>query len=272
MSRVMNIPSMTRAVLLAAAGARPGPARQGNCPARPSDRVRGRPARKDRMMMIEIRFPTFPARATCVAAAIAAVLGGLSAPAQARNVRLMESVPDTIRVTRTHEVLGNLDLRFGSDTARGASIVRRDVVVKGVGTTKVKDVGDDDRVRPSDHDLCARAFEDAVTQLAFAARGARASAIVGVISNYEGAVFDDPTHFECHAGALKAAVTLRAQLAVGPAVPAPPSQVPVVSPPPAPAVVPPVPVVSPPPPVGVVPPPPPPTFRPLPPAPAPAPN
>jgi hypothetical protein len=205
-----------------------------------------------------------PARLTSLAVA-AAALGALAAPAQARNVRLMESVPDTMRVSGAHEILGNLDLRFGSDTARGASIVRRDVVVRGVGTTQVKDVGDDDRVRPSDHDLCARAFKDAITQLAFAARGARASAIVGVISNYEGAVFDDPTHFECHAGALKAAVTLRAQLAVGPVVPTPPSEVPVVSPPP-------VPVVSPPTPVDVVPPPPPATFQPLPPAPAPAPN
>ncbi|MBW8758221.1 MAG: hypothetical protein JF586_11485 [Burkholderiales bacterium] len=207
-------------------------------------------------------------RLAVLAAALVAVLPS----AQARNVRLMESVPDTIRLTRTHEILGNLDLRFGSDSARGASIVRRDVVVKGVGTTKVKDVGDDDRVRPSDHDLCARAFEDAVTQLAFAARGARASAIVGVISNYEGAVFDDPTHFECHAGALKAAVTLRAQLSVGPAAPEPQAAVPVVSPPTPVAPPAPVPVIPPPTPVDVVPPPPPPTFQPLPPAPAPAPN
>jgi len=223
--------------------------------------------------MTTFRFPSFPARASAVALAAAATLASTCGPAQARNVRLMESVPDTIRVTRTHDILGNLDLRFGSDTARGASLVRRDVVVKGVGTTRVKDVGDDDRVRPSDHDLCARAFEDAITQLAFAARGARASAIVGVISNYEGTVFDDPTHFECHAGALKAAVTLRAQLAVGPVAPEPPAAVPVLSPPPTPVAPPaPVPVVSPPPPADLVPPPPPPTFQPLPPAPAPAPN
>jgi hypothetical protein len=127
-------------------------------------------------------------------------------------------------------------------------------------------VGEDDRVRPADHDLCARAFEDAVTQLAFAARGARATSIVGVVSNYEGNVFDDPTHFECHAGALKAAVTLRAQLAVGPVAP---NVVPVISPP--------APVAPPPAPIPVAPepdvaPPPPPTFQPVPPAPAPSPN
>jgi hypothetical protein len=206
-------------------------------------------------MTFVAQIPVFPVRLT-VAAAVAAALLALASPAQARNVRLMESVPDTIRVSRVHDILGDLDLRFGGDSGRGANIVRRDVVVKGVGTTKLHDVGDDDKVRPSDHDLCARAFEDAITQLAFAARGARATAIVGVVSNYEGRLFDDPGHFECHAGALKAAVTLRAQLAIDPV------GVPVVSPP--------VPVYSPPP--AAVPLPPAPTFQPLPPAPAPAPN
>jgi hypothetical protein len=219
--------------------------------------------------MNPLRLLPFPAKVTSFAVAALAALSALAPSAQARNVRLMESVPDTIRITRTHDILGTLDLRFGGDSARGAQIVRRDVVVKGVGTTKIKDVGDDDRVRPADHDLCARAFEDAMTQLAFAARGARATAIVGVISNYEGTVFDDPVHFECHVGALKAAVTLRAQLATGPVAPAPTAQVPVVSPPPAPVVAPPVPVISPPP--DIVPPAPAPTFQPLPPAPAPAP-
>ena len=206
------------------------------------------------------------------AAAAAAALLLLASPAQARNVRLMESVPDAIRATHTHDILGTLDLRFGGDTVRGANVLRRDVVVKGVGTTKLHDVGDDDRVRPADHDLCARAFEDAMTQLAFAARGARATAIVGVVSNYEGTVFDDPTHFECHVGALKAAVTLRAQLATGPVVPDV-AAVPVVSPPVPPVSPPaPVPVASPPPPQDVPPPPHAPTFQPLPPRAASAPN
>jgi hypothetical protein len=196
-------------------------------------------------------FQPFPTRIAAAAAVVAVALAGLALPAQARNVRLMESVPDTIRVSRVHDILGDLDLRFGGDSGRGANIVRRDVIVKGVGTTKLHDVGDDDKVRPSDHDLCARAFEDAITQLAFAARGARATAIVGVVSNYEGALFDDPVHFECHAGALKAAVTLRAQLAIDPV------GVPVVSPP--------VPVYSPPPPPAA-------TFQPLPPVPEPTPN
>lgn len=198
----------------------------------------------------------------------AAALAALALPAQARNVRLMESVPDALRVSRVHDILGNLDLRFGGDSARGATIVRRDVVVKGVGTTKFDDVGDDDRVRPRDHELCARAFEDAVTKLAFAARGARATAIVGVVSAYEGNLFDDPGHFECHAGVLKAAVTLRAQLVAGPLAP---NVVPVISPPA------PIPVAPPPAPIPVAPapdeaPPPGPTFQPVPPAPAPSPN
>ena len=125
-------------------------------------------------------------RATPAVLAIAAVLVALAPSAQARNVRLMESVPDAIRGTRTHDILGTLDLRFGSDSAKGAQIVRRDVVVKGVGSTKVDDVGEDDRVRPRDHELCARAFEDAMTKLAFAARGARGTAIVGGTTSVQG--------------------------------------------------------------------------------------
>jgi hypothetical protein len=195
-----------------------------------------------------------PRPAAVLAALAAAMLLAVAPAAQARNVRLMESVPDAAAKTRVHEILGDLVMQFGAASAQGATIVRRDVVVKGVGETKLHDVGEDDRVRPSDHDLCARAFEDAVTQLAFAARGAKATAILGVISNYEGTPFDDPAHYECHAGALKAAVTLRGQLATSRAV------VPVVSPPPQP-----VPQAYPAPQPQDAPPPPAPTFQPLPP-------
>ena len=207
-------------------------------------------------------------RSAASAALAAVVLAAMAPSAQARNVRLMESVPDAARVTRVHDILGNLELRFGGDSARGANVVRRDVVVKGVGTTRLDDVGEDDRVRPRDHELCARAFEDAVTQLAFAARNMRASAIVGVVSDYEGTVFDDPGHFECHVGALKAAVTLRAQLVAGPIAPA---VVPVISPP-VPVAPPPAPIPVAPAPVGDTPPPPAATFQPLPPVPSPSPN
>jgi hypothetical protein len=200
-----------------------------------------------------------PIRLAGAAALVATVLATLSPAAQARNVRLMEPVPDTARVTRLHDILGTLDLRFGSDSARGADLVRRDVAVKGVGTSKLDDIQAANNVRPSDQDLCARAFEDAITQLAFAARGARAVAIVGVVSNYEGKPFDDAAHYECHVGVLKAAVELKAQLARGVAPP------PVMSPPPAPApAAPPAPVVLPPDPVtnDITPT----TFQPLPPA------
>jgi hypothetical protein len=182
----------------------------------------------------------------------AAALAALAPAAQARNVRLMEPLADTLRDSRAHEIVGNLGLRFGGSTAQGAEILRRDVVVTGTGATKLNDVGEDDKVRPSDHDLCRRAFEDAVTQLAFSARAAHAGAIVGVVSDYEDQVFDDPDHFECHAGTLKAYVTLRAQLARTAAAP-----VPAVSPPPPPP--------APEPDSG-----PGPTFRPLPPAPSPS--
>jgi len=84
-----------------------------------------------------------------------------------------------------------------------------------------------------------------------------------VVSAYEGKTFDDPDHFECHAGTLKANVTLRGQLVRGPV------DVPVISPP-EPAAPPPAPIpVAPAPDVA---PPAAPTFQPVPPAPAPSPN
>ena len=195
------------------------------------------------------------------AAALAAVaLAGVAPSAQARNVRLMESVSDSTRLSRVRDILGTLQMRFGSASSRGAEVVRRDVTVVGEGSTQLHDVGQDDSVRPSDQGLCARAFEAAVTKLAFAARDARATAIVGVVSVNDGKVFDDPDHFECHAGTLKASVSLRAQLVRGPV------DVPVVSPPAAVAPPAPIPVAPAAPPLPAA------TFQPLPPVPAPAPN
>ena len=197
------------------------------------------------------------------AAALAAVaLLGLAPSAQARNARRMESVSDAVRLSHARDILGTLQMRFGSASAAGAEVVRRDVSVVGEGSTQLHDVGQDNSVRPSDQGLCARAFEAAVTKLAFAARDARATAIVGVVSVNDGKVFDDPEHFECRAGTLKASVSLRAQLVRGV------GDVPVVSPQPAAIAPPPAPIpVAP-----DAPPPPAATFQPLPPVPAPAPN
>jgi hypothetical protein len=204
------------------------------------------------------------ARAAAAALLALAAAAALVPTAQARNVRRMESLAEALQNSKAHEILGNLDLRFGGSTAQGTDIVRHDVVVTGTGATRLNELGQDDRIRPTDAQLCTRAFEDALTQLAFSARAAHATGIVGVVSDYEDNVFDDPDHYECHAGSLKAYVTLRAQLARGTAAPVP------VAAPPAPAAVvePAPPVVSPPPPgdAGG------PRFQPLPPAPAPAPS
>ncbi|HEX7688762.1 MAG TPA: hypothetical protein VF453_13705, partial [Burkholderiaceae bacterium] len=181
------------------------------------------------MKLARIR-PSAARRAAAALLAVAATTALLPS-AQARNVRRMESLADTLHASKAHEILGDLDLRFGGSTAQGTDIVRHDVVVTGTGATRLDEVGKDDRIRPSDAELCVRAFEDAITQLAFSARAAHATGIVGVVSDYEDNVFDDPDHYECHAGSLKAYVTLRAQLARGTTAP-----VPVVSPPPAPVV------------------------------------
>ena len=106
------------------------------------------------------------ARIPAVAAVLAAAaLAALAPPAQARNVRRMESVADTIHESRTHEILGTLDLRFGSDTAHGAEILRRDVVVTGTGSTQLDDVGDDDKSASSSCHAYQQAADGSWTQL-----------------------------------------------------------------------------------------------------------
>ena len=200
-------------------------------------------------------------RCATALAALAAALVVLASPAQARNVRLLEPVSDAVRLSRVHDILGTIQMRFGSASAAGAQVVRRDVTVVGEGGTQLHDVGQDDSVRPSDQGLCARAFEAAVTKLAYSARDAHATAIVGVVSFNKGKVFDDPDHFECHSGALKASVSLRAQLVRGPV------DVPVIAPPAAVALPPaPIPVAPDAPPRPAA------TFQPLPPRPASASN
>ena len=64
----------------------------------------------------------------------------------------------------------------------------------------------------SDNETCQLAFESAATQLADQARSAGAVAVVGIVSDFRGAVVDDPSRFDCHAGAAKSYVTLRGKL------------------------------------------------------------
>ncbi len=142
--------------------------------------------------------------------ALAIVL--VAAPAaQARNDSFKLPVDKALAGKRTREIVGELPLRFGSASAAGVDLAAGDAVAQGAATF----VGDDPRKheRLDDDKACLHAFEDALSQLVAQARRAGAAAVVGIVSDFKGEVFDDPRSYDCHAGAAKAYVTLRGQLA-----------------------------------------------------------
>jgi hypothetical protein len=159
-----------------------------------------------------------PVRLAALALALAAAV-----PAQARNEAFLRPVSEGLGKTRSHEILGDLVVRFGRSSATDADLVG-DAVAEG-SASATADSGMRRAERPSDETVCLHAFQDALTKLAIAARKAGASAIVGVVSDYKGKEMDDPRNYECHAGTFTSYVTLKAQLArsVASARPLPPA-------------------------------------------------
>jgi hypothetical protein len=110
------------------------------------------------------------------------------------------------------EILGELPLRFGSASKSGADlIIPGDVLAQGVASI----VSDDPHKREhlTDEEACQHAFEDALSQIAEQAHRAGAAAVVGIVSDFKGDVFDDPRSYDCHAGSAKSYVTLRGKFA-----------------------------------------------------------
>lgn len=131
--------------------------------------------------------------------------------AHARNDSIKLPVDKAMANLRSRDVLGDLPLRFGSATSRSADLLPADFEAQGTASV----VADDPRKREhrNDQETCQLAFEDAVNQLAQQARRVSAAAVVGIVSDFKGDVFDDPRSFDCHAGATKSYVTLRARFA-----------------------------------------------------------
>lgn len=131
--------------------------------------------------------------------------------AHARNDSLKLPVDKAMADLRSRDILGNLPLRFGSGTSKGADLLPAEFEAQGTASV----VGDDPRKREhrNDQETCQLAFEDAVAQLAQQAHRVSAAAVVGIVSAFKGDVFDDPRSFDCHAGAAKSYVTLRARFA-----------------------------------------------------------
>ncbi len=139
---------------------------------------------------------------------LGAVIG---AGAQAHNVVLRPPVAVALAAESTRRIVGDLSVRFG--TAANAEIDGSDLQVEGSASPNGKDWNMRPTRRPTDEELCHQAFDDAMTHAAYFARRAGAVAIVGVVSDFKGVIFDDPAAYECHIGSAEAYVWLRVRLA-----------------------------------------------------------
>jgi hypothetical protein len=140
------------------------------------------------------------------------VLWLAASPANARNEAFLQPISKVLQKSNVRAIVGDMTLLFGAASAQGADIVSGDVTVEGIGDASVENATRRDAVRPTDEEVCDRAFQDAVAKLVTQARQAGAVAIVGIVSDYKGQVRDDAHAFECHAGAFRSVVALKAQL------------------------------------------------------------
>ena len=144
---------------------------------------------------------------------LTALFGALvGAPAvHARNDSFELPVDKAIASKRAREILGDLPLRFGKGTAKGADLLPDDFEAQGTASVVSEDPHRRDHLK--DEETCQLAFEAAVNQLAQQARRIGAAAVVGIVSDFKGRVVDDPRNYDCHAGAAKSYVTLSARFA-----------------------------------------------------------
>ena len=133
--------------------------------------------------------------------------------ASARDVVLHPPIAAALADPVTQRAVGTLPLRFGAASAGDAELVVRDVQVDGSAEPLRENANQRDSQPPSDESVCQKAFADAMTRLAAAARQAGAGAAVGIVWDFKGQVRDDAAAYECHAGSFRSFVALRAQLA-----------------------------------------------------------
>jgi hypothetical protein len=149
---------------------------------------------------------TSPAFALLVAAALLA--GGL--PAWARNEQSSQPVAIALSKSAARKAADGIVVRFGSASAQGADIVGAEVSVEGKGEIGG---GGHKHGPPSDETICRRAFNDALAQLAAAAKAAGAAAVVGIVSDYKGNEANaDGLSYECHSGSVHSFVAFKGRL------------------------------------------------------------
>ena len=142
-----------------------------------------------------------------------ALLGALAvAPAaHARNDAFEMPVDKALASKRAREAIGDLPLRFGSASAKSTELLPAEFEAEGVASVVSEDPHRREHLK--DEETCQLAFESALDKLGQEARRIGAAAVVGIVSSFKGQVVDDPRAYDCHAGAVKSYVTLRARFA-----------------------------------------------------------
>jgi uncharacterized protein YbjQ (UPF0145 family) len=133
----------------------------------------------------------------------------------ARNDKLMLPISPALRSPGTVQLLGpDVQLRFGRATTAGAEVINPQIEVHGVGDPFVStNTGYGRRERRTDEQVCLDAFRKAVVELQKRARSFGASAVVGIVSNYNRVEMDSGDLYECHVGYTRAVVDFKGQAA-----------------------------------------------------------
>ncbi|MDB5859562.1 MAG: putative Dienelactone hydrolase [Ramlibacter sp.] len=145
---------------------------------------------------------------------LAAVLLLAAGIASARNDRLLLPIEPALRSPGTRALLaGDIALRFGaaSASANEAGFVTVHAVADPFGPPN----GGGARVRRADEVVCLDAFRKALMDLQQRARTQGATAVVGIVGNYNNVVMDSPQVYECHIGHSRGVVDLKGVVSRG---------------------------------------------------------
>ncbi len=129
--------------------------------------------------------------------------------AWARNDASSQPVAVAMDKAGARKAADGIFMRFGKASAQG---------VDSLGEVRVRGKGDfgssgAKHALPSDETVCRRAFNDALAQLAKAAKAAGATAVVGLVSDYKGdEEHADGLAYECHSGTVHSFVEFKGVL------------------------------------------------------------
>jgi hypothetical protein len=158
-------------------------------------------------------------RATFLRWTAALLLAAAAGGAAARNDRLLLPLAEAMRSQGTRQLVApDIALHFGKASAQGMEIAAEVALARGVAAPFTPG-NSNNGGRPGsprrDEVVCLDAFRQALVELQTRARAAGASAVVGIVSNYNGIELDSPTAYECHIGRTRGVVDLKGQLARG---------------------------------------------------------